>query len=128
ALTAQTKIGSDARIDGRAGAHGEAPAIPLGAGDGLDKHTRVDLLRQERAIAKKYYALGQTIRWKYVVATLVGFAVWVSLFPLTIMGMVPLWAAFIVSYLITTAGYVTAHEAMHSTIGREGTKARFWNE
>ena len=41
-------------------------------------------------------ALGQAIRWKYVAATLLGFAVWVSLFPLTILDIVPLWAAFVV--------------------------------
>jgi beta-carotene hydroxylase len=103
-------------------------AFPLAQDGELDRHVRLDLQREERAIAKKYYAIGQTIRWKYVVATLIGFSVWVSLFPLTILDVVPLWAAFIVSYLITTAGYVTAHEAMHSTIGRKGTKAWFWNE
>jgi len=106
----------------------DAPAFPLGKGSGLDRHVLLDLQREERAIAKKYYSLGQAIRWKYVVATLAGFGVWVSLFPLTILGVVPLWAAFVVSYLITTAGYVTAHEAMHSTIGRKGTRAWFWNE
>jgi beta-carotene hydroxylase len=106
----------------------EASAFPLEAGDGLDRHVLLDLQRQERAIAKKYYEIGQTIRWKYVAATLIGFAIWVSLFPLTMLDVVPLWAAFIVSYLIATAGYVTAHEAMHSTIGRKGTKQWFWNE
>lgn len=106
----------------------EAPALPLGKGSGLDRHLLLDLQRQEREIAKKYYAIGQQIRWKYVAATLVGFAVWVSLFPLTMLDIVPLWAAFVVSYLIATAGYVTAHEAMHSTIGRKGTNGWFWNE
>ena len=105
----------------------DGPAIPLGKGSGLDKHVRVDLLKQELAIAKKYHAIGQGVRWRYVVATLAGFAVWLSLFPLTMLGMVPLWAAFIVSYLIATAGYITAHEAMHGTIGRTG-RAKFWND
>ncbi|MEO0063357.1 MAG: Delta(12)-fatty-acid desaturase, partial [Pseudomonadota bacterium] len=100
----------------------DAPAIPLGKGSGLDKHLRVSLLQQELAIARKYHAIGQTLRWRYVAATLVGFAVWVALFPLTMMHVVPLWAAFIVSYLIATAGYITAHEAMHSTIGRKGSR------
>ncbi|MXO64179.1 fatty acid desaturase [Altericroceibacterium endophyticum] len=106
----------------------EKRAIPLGPNEGLDKHTRVELLKQERVIADKYYAMGQTRMWMYVAATLVGFTVWVALFPLTIMDVVPLPLAFILSYLIATGGYVTAHEAMHSTIGRKGTKRRFWNE
>jgi beta-carotene hydroxylase len=105
-----------------------ANAFPLGADSGLDRHVLLDLQRRERAIAKKYYEAGQAIRWKYVAATLIGFAVWVSLFPLTMLDVVPLWAAFVVSYLIATAGYITAHEAMHSTIGRRGTRGWFWNE
>jgi beta-carotene hydroxylase len=124
-LTEQVRLDPAASVETLAP---DAPAIPLGRGSGLDRHVLLDLQRQERAIARKYYELGQTIRWQYVAATLVGFAVWVSLFPLTMLDVVPLWAAFIVSYLIATAGYVTAHEAMHSTIGRRGTKAWFWNE
>lgn len=107
---------------------GDAPAIPLARGDGLDRHVRADLTKQELAIARKYYEIGQTIRWKYVAATIAGFAVWLSLFPLTILGIMPLLPAFVISYLIATAGYITAHEAMHSNIGRKGTKAWFWNE
>lgn len=106
----------------------DRPALPLAAGSELDRHVRLDLQRQEREIARKYYAEGQKIRWRYVAATIAGFALWVSLFPLAIFDVMPLWAAFIVSYLIATAGYVTAHEAMHSTIGRKGTKGWFWNE
>lgn len=106
----------------------DRPALPLAAGSELDRHVRLDLQRQEREIARKYYAEGQKIRWRYVAATIAGFALWVSLFPLAILDVMPLWAAFIVSYLIATAGYVTAHEAMHSTIGRKGTKGWFWNE
>lgn len=104
------------------------PAIPLARDDGLDRYVRADLTKQERAIAMKYHAIGQTIRWKYVAATLIGFTVWVSLFPLTMLGIMPLIPAFVISYLIATAGYITAHEAMHSNIGRKGTKAWFWNE
>ena len=60
----------DARL--RSGADTDAPAFPLGSSDGLDSYTRADgldresraeLTRQELAIAKKYYAIGQTIRW-----------------------------------------------------------------
>ena len=128
-MTEQLRLGPVAAVETTPdiGVRG-APAFPLGRGSGLDRHVLLDLQRQERAIARKYYEIGQMIRWKYVVATLAGFGVWASLFPLTMLDVVPLWAALVVSYLITTAGYITAHEAMHSTIGRKGTKAWFWNE
>jgi len=124
-LTEQLRLDPAAAVETLAP---DGPAIPLGVGQGLDRHVLLDLQRQERAIAKKYVVIGQTVRWKYVAATLAGFTVWLSLFPLTMLHLVPLWAAFVVSYLIATAGYVTAHEAMHSTIGRKGSRAWFWNE
>ena len=33
----------------------DSPAIPLGAGDDLDRHVRRDLRRQELAIARQQY-------------------------------------------------------------------------
>ena len=75
----------------------EAPALPLGKGSGLDRHVLLDLQRREREIAKKYYAIGQQIRWKYVAATLLGFGVWLSVFPLTMLGFLPLLPAFVFS-------------------------------
>src|SRR5688572_21735253 len=87
-----------------------------------------ELQRREREIARKYYAIGRTVRWRYPAVTLACFSLWVALFPLAILGIVPLWAACLVSYLIATGGFITAHEAMHSNIGRKGTRGWFWNE
>jgi len=106
----------------------DVPAIPLGRGDRLDAYVRRTLLQQERAIAKKYYEMGQKQMWRYVALTVVGFAVWASLLPLTILKIVPLWAAFIASSLLTTGGYIVAHEAIHDNMGRKGSKGRFWNQ
>jgi beta-carotene hydroxylase len=102
-----------------------APAIPLGGSDEFDRHVRRDLRRQELAIAKQY--IGGTM-WPYVVAAWGGFALWVSLFPLTMLGIMPLPIAFVLSCVLTTGGYVTSHEAMHSNIARPGTKWRWVNE
>ncbi|HYD25727.1 MAG TPA: fatty acid desaturase [Croceibacterium sp.] len=115
----------------RALAPGDAPAAcgrPEAAGDAGERPRLRELHRREREIAARYYAIGQTVRWRYVAATLACFSLWLALFPLAILGLVPLWLACGVSYLIATGGFITAHEAMHSTIGRKGSKGWFWNE
>jgi beta-carotene hydroxylase len=66
--------------------------------------------------------------WPYVVAAWGGFALWVSLFPLTMLDIVPLPIAFVISCVLATGGYVTSHEAMHSNIARPGQKHRWVNE
>lgn len=47
------------------------------------------------------------------------------MFPLTMLGLVPVWLALIVSTFLTVAGYVTCHEAMHGNIAKRGDK-HFW--
>jgi beta-carotene hydroxylase len=66
--------------------------------------------------------------WPYVLAAWGGFSVWLSLFPLTMLDIVPLWIAFPLACILATGGYVTSHEAMHSNIARHGTKNRWVNE
>ena len=103
------------------------PAIPLGEGDGLDKHTRTTLRKQEQAIAKKYMSTPEQMRI-YTVITIACFAAWIAFFPLTMMDIIPLWPCFIASCVFAAGGYIVSHEAMHDNIGRRGTKYRFWNE
>jgi beta-carotene hydroxylase len=115
-------------VEGRvgAGAAGRA-AIPLGNDAGLDKHTRVRLRLEERAIAVRHMS-DPAKMWPYTLITLTCFAAWLALFPLTMMGVVPLWAGFIFATFIAAVGYIPSHEAMHHNIGRPGTKYHFWNE
>ena len=103
---------------------GDAPALPLGE-EGLDRHTRRDLLKEEMAIAKQFQ--GGTM-WPYAVAAFGCFAVWLSFFPLAIAGQLNLALAFVLSCVFAVGGYVTSHEAMHSNIGRPGEKTRWLNE
>lgn len=102
----------------------DAPALPLGP-EGLDRHTRRDLLKEEMAIAREFHG-GRM--WPYAVAAFGCFAVWISFFPLAIMGQINLGVAFVLSCIFATGGYVTSHEAMHSNIGRPGEKTRWLNE
>ncbi len=103
----------------------DAPAIPLNGSDELDQHTRVDLLKQERGIAKQYHGGPM---WMYPAAAFGGIALWVSFFPLTMFFGFPLAVAFVISCVLATGGYVTSHEAMHSNIARKGDKLRWLNE
>lgn len=110
-----------------------ARALPLIDGGDLDAHVRLDaqarrrLLQQELAIARKY-APENVRTWPYTVVAIACFAAWVAFFPLAIYGVLPLWLGCAISSIFVSGGYVIGHEAMHSTIGRQGSRARFWNE
>src|SRR5687768_15953266 len=104
---------------------GDAPAIPLTGSDGLDRYVRRDLRKQEIAIARTY--MGGRM-WPYVVAAWGCFAIWVSFFPLAMMGWLNLPLAFVLSCILATGGYVTSHEAMHSNIVPPGSRHYWINE
>lgn len=109
------------------GGQGETPAIPLSADGELDAYTRRTLLQQEREIARKYSSVRHSMV-PYTVITLGCFAAWLAFFPLTMLGIMPLWLGFVLTCIFAAGGYVSSHEAMHSNIGRPGTPQRFWNE
>ena len=93
--------------------------------DGLDRYTRRDLRKEEIAIARQFHGGAM---WPYAVAAFGCFAIWLSFFPLAIMGMLNLPLAFVLSCVFCVGGYVTSHEAMHSNIGQPGSKTRWLNE
>lgn len=115
--------GSDTQVDRPNPA--DAPAIPLSGDSSLDRHTRVALLKEERAIAKQFEG-GKM--WIYPAAAFTCYAIWLSFFPLAIMGWLNLPLAFVLSTVFAVGGYVTSHEAMHSNIARPGSKRRWLNE
>jgi beta-carotene hydroxylase len=92
---------------------------------GLDKAQRQLLLKKERDIAAKY--MGGRM-WPYSVVAIGGFALWLAFYPLTMMGIMPLWVACIISCVMACGGYVTSHEAMHCNIARKGSKYHWVNE
>ena len=105
------------------------PASNWVAGEALSDAIDGDLLevlrQQEAAIARRYRGRA---RWPYVAVAIVCFAAWLSFMPLAILGIMPLWLGCALGSVFVAGGFVVAHEAMHSNIGQEGTKARFWNE
>jgi beta-carotene hydroxylase len=81
--------------------------------------------REEAAIARKY--MGR-VPWEMVAWGLGNFVFWLSLWPLTLTGALPLWAAFVLSTLSTTICYLPSHEAQHSIIATEGSRLRWLND
>ena len=83
------------------------------------------LKREEAAIARKY--MGR-VPWEMVVWGLGNFVLWLSIWPLAFTGVLPLWAAFVLSTLSMTICYLPSHEAQHSIIATEGSRLRWLNE
>ena len=84
-----------------------------------------ELKREEAAIARKY--MGR-VPWEMVAWGLGNFVVWLAIWPLTLTGVMPLWAAFALSTFCITICYLPSHEAQHSIIGAEGSRTRWLNE
>lgn len=91
----------------------------------LSQEERTVLAQQERAIARKYVG---GVPWIMVAWGLGNFTLWVSLWPLTFAGVIPLWLAFILSTISITLCYLPDHEAQHSNIARRGEALRWLNE
>jgi len=106
----------------------DGPVIGLAGDDTLDKHLRREMMKEERAIAMQFHG-GAT--WVYAALTVTCFAIWVSLFPLAILGYlgpVGLTLGFLFSTFCAAYGFIPSHEAMHSNIYPRGHKLYWVNE
>jgi beta-carotene hydroxylase len=84
-----------------------------------------DLMRLERAIARRHTDKFPYLAVFWAFANLV---VWLSLWPLVFMGVIPLWLGFLISTLNVMLSYLPSHEAQHDIIARPGTKLRWLNQ
>ena len=91
----------------------------------IDAGQARSFMREEAAIAQKYM---KRVPWEMVAWGIGNFAVWLSLWPLTFSGVLPLWAAFLVSTLCCTLAYLPSHDAQHQNIARKGSKLHWVNE
>ena len=84
-----------------------------------------ELRRLEKAVAAKHLN-----KFPYLAVTwaFANVAVWLSLWPLVFMDIIPLWAGFIVATINFLLFYLPSHEAQHSIIARPGEKLRWLNE
>ena len=84
-----------------------------------------ELMRLEREIARKHL---DKFPWVSVVWALGNLTIWLSLWPLVLTGVLPLWAGFLIATANVTLSYLPSHEAQHDIIARPGTKLRWLNE
>jgi len=99
----------------------QAPLSP----DDLSQLSAGELRRIELKIARKYS--GKT-PWIAVFWAFGNLAVWLTLWPLVFMDILPLWAAFPIATINMALVYLPTHEAQHDIIARPGTKLRWLNE
>ena len=90
-----------------------------------DKRRERAWQREEAGIARKY--MGR-VPWEMVAWGLGNFLFWLSLWPLTLTGVLPLWGAFVLATFSITICYLPSHEAQHSIIATEGNRLRWLNE
>ena len=91
----------------------------------LSKLSEAELMRMEREVAARhlnkfpYFA----VFWAFS-----NLAVWLALWPLVFMGIIPLWLGFIIATLNVTLSYLPSHEAQHDIIAKPGSKLRWLNQ
>lgn len=84
-----------------------------------------ELMRLERSIADRFMG---GLPWGSIAWGLGNFLVWLSLWPLTLSGVLPLWAAFPIATACVCLSYLPSHEAQHRIIARPGEKLFWLNE
>jgi len=91
----------------------------------LSTLTDAELRRLELKIARKYSG---KMPWRIVIWAFGNLAVWLSLWPLVMSSIMPLWLAFPIATINIALVYLPTHEAQHDIIARPGTKLRWLNE
>ena len=77
---------------------------------------------KEKAIAK---SLSQRFQWEMVAIGMGQATIFLSLWPLTLMGYFPLWAGFLIATLCACLAYLPSHEAQHGNYSRGNPKKRW---
>lgn len=87
--------------------------------------SEAELMRAERDVARRHIGKFPYLAVFWAFANL---ATWLSMWPLVIMGFVPLWLGFIITTLNVMLCYLPSHEAQHDIIAQPGSKLRWLNE
>lgn len=96
----------------------------MSAGD-LSGLSNAELVKLEREVARKYSG---GFPWFMVIWGFTNVLVWLSLWPLVLLGWMPLWLGFVIATLNMILVYLPTHDAQHDIIGRRGQKWRWLNE
>lgn len=85
--------------------------------------SELDIL--ERKIASRYLNI---VPWGAVAWAFTNLFVWLSLWPLVLLDLLPLWLAFPIAVLNCCLAYLPSHEAQHNIIASKGRPLRWLNE
>ncbi len=96
-------------------------ATPINVSEMSDR----ELARAELTIARKYT---DRFSWFMAIWWALNLTCWLSLWPLTLMGLLPLWAAFTIALFNVMLCYLPSHEAQHSNFAKSGDRLRWLNE
>lgn len=83
------------------------------------------LMKLERQIARKHSGM---FPWLMVFWAFGNLLFWLSLWPLVLFDIVPLWLGFILATISLSLVYLPTHDAQHDIIARPGQKLRWLNE
>lgn len=84
-----------------------------------------ELMKMERKIARKHSGMFPV---KMVLWGFGNLVFWLSLWPLVMFDLIPLWLGLILATISVSLVYLPTHDAQHDIIGRPGTKWRWLNE
>lgn len=84
-----------------------------------------ELFKMEREIAAQHI---DKFPWGSLIWAGTNFVVWVSLWPLVIIGDLSLWVAFPIATFCVSICYLPSHEAQHDIYAKPGTSLRWLNE
>ena len=84
-----------------------------------------DLARLEKQIAAKYM---NRIPWFIVFWAFANTTTWIALWPLVMLGYLPLWAGYLIAQINMVLAYLPSHDAQHGIIALKGQKLRWLNE
>jgi beta-carotene hydroxylase len=91
----------------------------------LSRLSRAEIARLERDIARRHI---NRFPWLAVAVGLAVPVLWLTLWPLVLTGLMPVWAGFGAATLLAIIGYLPSHEAQHDIIARPGSRLRWLNE
>lgn len=91
----------------------------------LSKLSDAELMRLERDVAGRHLDKFPYLAVFWAFANL---AVWLALWPLVFLGVIPLWLSFIIATFNIAMCYLPSHEAQHDIIAKPGTKLRWLNQ
>lgn len=91
----------------------------------LSRLSNEELARMERSVARRHL---NKFPYLLVIGAFVNLAVWLSLWPLLFMGLIPIWLGLIIATITAILSYLPSHEAQHDIIARPGSRLYWLNE